>query len=1668
MKNKFDRKVTGRCGTGPFFILSFLILLTACFIFSAAFAQNGEFITEGIQTPLETEPGEITETSEPERVELDGSTLSAGQPFKFTVTIDSDEMRSFEDAQSMLTAVMCPAAGSSADCQVLNLSLDGEDDVTMKAVFSAEALPSAGDYTLDVSFTDIGGIFAQQAVYYLIRGVREAEETLTLTPETEVPSTSTPEAGMTPTTEVEWLIGGPTATPSETSAAETEMPVTETPEATATPEPVFDIPMTVYPVTLSLSLLDEGGKILAYGSTIYVGEPYILQIISDRPMNDTVNVTASLPDSLQNAPLDPECECMQYINEDGTALELPGSLWNGENDGAYRCELRYSDRVWLPGEAMTVSVNPSGIYAEETYEMVPLKWNAYPTNITQYPATHQALISNSGGRQLCNDNVPCGMFNSDEVYNLTYRFPSEWGAALPSGRNFTADVRWPAEWAASLRQEANMETASAYGEACAVDSDGITHFSLTEVSEGRYSASCTFNPGAITNAVTSSITIHLNDNAWAVRDLNVGLSPVNIRQPIVTAGPTATEVPGTPVPTAAIENPEPISGTDEPVFDIPMTVIPVKLTPSVLDGNGNTLIYGSTVYVGEPYIFNISADRPMNDSVKVRAALPASLVSAPIDPASECFNYSNSDGSVLEFPGSLWNEENGNSFGCELRFTNNIWLSANPIELTMTSTGQQAEETFEMKKLSWTNYPVNITRFAATHQVQISDSRGNLICSDVVGCSVFNAEDVYVLTYKFPADWGTAVPSGKNFSVEISWPAEWSAGLRASDDMELASRFGDVCMPDAEGKTTLNLEETGTGRYSASCTFVPSSVATPVYSAARVHLNDNAYAVNDLNIYMPGHIIKSQAVLTPSLTLRMTENSAAAEQIRGNTIGSLYRSASDYPNSMGDSSLPAVYTLKAEVSGVSASRAPQYGDIVWVRWPMLDRLAEAGDLPSCLTPYDNGYQLGYLEQADGGTWTASCDFRFPQTLPEQTVGGPMEMQLRSGVYQTNARVEMWGKPFSRETLYVDLDIPTHMLLRQPTEFGARLSDSTGGFSDYTRAVLESTGVSLHGDWAYNYLTSCQGNYSIDVDGSSNCSALFDQPVDSESIMHFDLYTSAADHLFDVQYRPSADITIQPITPIRASLSVKLFHIGTEEPLPAFSEDVFVVSDDYQLQFYLTPDPEFSDVINAVSVDREGLVLDWWQPLLIRWDLLPGGELGLNFYRDGDHFVARYDFSFREGDVYLDGNMSRLVMEPSIEGWDISVQGGWEPIQLPSRIIRKPLELSISEFTVDGAWETVSDLHVNEKASFDVSFSGTMESFDITQLVVGFDANGIRTPLTCDPDYENGTIRCSIVGQCTDYYSDVYPATCSTNLSLFAFYNGDRLNESAEAEPKAFNVKRLELHFSSVSEGSLSRNDTIAIQAADEELQFMGYGSISAGGWSVDSFLPRQVVDQNGAESRSYPIRFRYEPLPDGALDESLLRLDVTIETGYNDSSSEDVISLSPRMVTNDEVLFELDFGGFDMLDDGRILYEALENAVTIKSLTIRYPGSALVGAASANYEAEDLTFALKVASLYKLDVDTMIPGVVRFTGTGAIGMLGDPLKVYCSQLYEQLECSGEQPLDILNEKGEPMLSDEAGCWGQIQIDSSQSVLYANNVFAPQCYLTAWHDGSQIRIGTNIQ
>jgi hypothetical protein len=490
----------------------------------------------------------------------------------------------------------------------------------------------------------------------------------------------------------------------------------------------------------------------------------------------------------------------------------------------------------------------------------------------------------------------------------------------------------------------------------------------------------------------------------------------------------------------------------------------------------------------------------------------------------------------------------------------------------------------------------------------------------------------------------------------------------------------------------------------------------------------------------------------------------------------------------------------------------------------------------------------------------------------------------------------------------------------------------------------------------------------------------------------------------------------------------------------------------------------------VSVNNEGLVLDWWSPLRIYWGMLPGGQTDLNFYRDGDQFIARYDFSFDQGDINLDGILGQLVAECWIENWDVSGINDMVPIQLPSRIDKRPVSLTVSDFTVGFSNETIGDVYVNQTAEFDVTFNGSMNYFDSSRMTVGYESYGIRTPIDCFPNFESGVLHCSFIPLCTDMNYDDYPAVCGTGLNLYAEYSGDPYNEAASAPAKTFNVKRGEVRFYPYEEGSLSRLDLYEVEAASGDLTEMGYGAVRVGGWTVDSFLPREIRSMDGPEFKSYPVIFRYEKNTADELDENRLRLEVNYQIGTGSLPVDDSIMLKPRILMDDMVYFELDFGSFEILDDGRTVRDALADAVTITGLKVRYLGSPLIGPSSASYEAEDLTFALKVVTLVDFDMDISMPGMLRFNGSAVSEMQVQPFTVYCSQLYELMQCSAELPLDILNEKGEPILSEIVGdgCWGTIQTKVGVPVVYVNNSVYPQCYLTSWNNSRQIMIAMDVK
>lgn len=1106
-----------------------------------------------------------------------------------------------------------------------------------------------------------------------------------------------------------------------------------------------------------------------------------------------------------------------------------------------------------------------------------------------------------------------------------------------------------------------------------------------------------------------------------------------------------------------------------------MGVTKVTLTPSVTAEDGSVIHYGGIAYVGEPYYLNITSDHVMSDKVVLTANLPAEL---PIADDCGCAAYI-SDGQ-LRISGGSWNEASSGTFRCELRFNDAAFFNISAIDFKLETAEQYTEADgqvssykgvapFTMDALSWMDYPNNIQKIAATHQVQISDSRGNLICSDTVPCSAFSADEVYTITYKFPADWGTALPTGKNFGVDIQWPVEWAAALRASSEDELVGTYGTACIIDENDMTLMALDETDTGRYSVSCTFMPNGITDPTSTPAVVSNPDPAYQLSDINLYLPQTILKTQAVLTPSLTMRMTETSPMTEQLRDGTLQALYRSVGEYPNTVPLSEEIAEYTLIANIDGVSASRVPQSGDRVRVTWSLLDELRDLGDLPSCFTPDVSGYSMGTLMQTEDGAWTAACSFYLPRTVnPALTVSG-IDMELVSGAYQTAAHIEVSGQPIRKDTLYVHLTIPDRMLLGQHTQMKARVTDANGNFTEYHRAALNAAGVTLQNDWEYNDKTTCGGNFALTVDGNASCDAYFEQETSEYSNMHFELISSAIGDLFDVQYTPAQDFEIKPVTPVSASLRVKLFHAGTEEPLPADADASFIAGDAYQLKFYLTLDEAYLSAIDGIAVNEEGMVTDWPQALEIRWPPLnrDTGMESLNFYRDGDQYVASRDFSFPEGGLKLDGNNSQLNIEVSIPGWDVDVQGGGYPIQLPAFVDKQQPILTISDFSIPGTAETVADLRVNEEASFDVNFEGNMSSFDPLSIQVGYESNGFTTPLSCQVDADNHQLHCTITPQCMDYSYGEYSVVCGSNQILYAIYGGDPINNAAEAEPKTFAIKRGEIQFASVPEGSLNKNDLRSISAASEDMQYMDYGQLNVDGWLVDSYLPRELCDNSGCVYQSYPVTFSYIAPSAGTLDQNLLCMDVVIQYGSADFPTEETVTISPSYVTDNEIGFQLDFGSSEYTDTGMTVREMLDKAAAIKSIAVRYKGSSDIGSTSANFESEGLTFALKVASVYTLEVDTSFPDTIGFGGALSSEMLLYPFTVNCSQLYTPMHCFTDTPTYVYDENNELIASDpEEGCWGNVEIPAGMNPrVYVSAVNSPVCYLTAF-DGNKLVIGTN--
>ena len=1168
-----------------------------------------------------------------------------------------------------------------------------------------------------------------------------------------------------------------------------------------------------------------------------------------------------------------------------------------------------------------------------------------------------------------------------------------------------------------MQNSEDWAVAAQFGEVCAVGPDGMTHFDLTENAQGRYSASCTFVPSGISDPSAAAAMLHLNDNAYHVSDLNVTLPASIVKRQAVLNPSLSLQMTDDAGPEEQISN-----GTLGSLYRT------ITDFPNMMGGFGSPALYTL-----KADITGISAVRvpQFSDSVQVRwSVLDALARTGDLPSCLAPFGDGYTLGNLHQTEEGTWQAE------CSFRF---------PVSMPDNTPG----DVLQMELVSGmysTSASVAVTSqpFAKKALKVNLDVPSNPVLNQDMNIHAWLSDETGGLS-----DYTRTILSQTGAGLYSEWIFNYALSCQGTFDL------------------TASGEDNCTLRFDA-----PNGQDSNMHFVLNAPGLEQLYSVEfspSADIHM-ARIDKSDAVLTPSLTLRMEPDSSPAEQIAGGWITTLYRTIGDYPNSYYGIEAPAYYTLRADVSDLYTNAQPQAGDNVRVYWNVLDELAYSGNLPDCITPADEGYTLGTLVPSGENSWEASCGFYFPQTMRDNLSAGPLRMRLDASAYNGSAEVVMNGPAFRRGNLYVTLDVPQNMLIKQPTEFSARVSDDSGGLSEYARAILNGSGSALINDWEYNYLTNCQGFYDLQDDGTAVCEAWFETPTGMESDMHFAFGSPAVESLFNVSWSPSQDIHIQPVTAPVLDLSVKLFHAGTEMPLPASDDDSFIVGDDYQLQFYLTPQPEYRSTMNAVAVDEEGLVIDWFEPLRIRWGMLPGGEIGLNFYRDGETFVARYEFSFDTGGVQLEGNLREMVLEAWINGWDINNPYGMQGILLPSRIDRKPASLDLSDFSSALTGERADVIRVDEETAIDVTFNGSPDAFDPLQLMVGYEANGIRTPIDCFPDFENGTLHCTFIPQCTDYNLDNYSAVCGTELKLFAVYNGDRYNEPSETVTKTFNVNRNELTFFTEEEGSLSRQDMISVESVQANLEEMGYASMNINGWNVDSFLPREIRNSSGSEYQVYPVIFRYEVTGDAALDESLLSLEVRYQTGAGSAPVDDQILLRPRSVVDDKIYFELDFGSFEMLDDGRTVREALEDVVTILSLTVRYEGSPLIGAATGKFEAEDLTFALKVATLLDTDPDISVPGTLRFGGSGGSEMLLQPFTVYCSQLYQPLYCSAEPPLPITNENGEPELSEivDEGCWGKIETKAGTPEIYVNNGFYPQCYVAAWNDGKQIMIGMDLE
>ena len=1126
------------------------------------------------------------------------------------------------------------------------------------------------------------------------------------------------------------------------------------------------------------------------------------------------------------------------------------------------------------------------------------------------------------------------------------------------------------------------------------------------------------------------------------------------------------------------------TGTTEAVETI--TLQPSWVSTNAGTGAETAHYYGESLSIGEMYELKVTASAAMTDDVMLTGTLPALMSPTGLDPASGCLQYMDAAGTKLSIPGGLFSAENSNTFRCSIKFNQVQPLPQQT--MTFTLDPMNANAAFTMNPLVWMQFPTVVARVALNQGLTLSEGE-NLLCTEQFPCGNVYGDSIFTLTYSWPTSWNTSPFGGLTDASALgtsilTWPADWADAVRAANASGLTANLENPCQIDSNNQTVVPLSfAAGQTNYTYSCRFMVSGTLLGAAEPLSVHNDSVVFNAADATLTLPATLLKRQVTLTPSLTLQMNPEDAPSEGIVSNHIAQLYRSPSQIANSAADPSDIALYTLRGTLSGLSESMPLAANEAILVNWNLLVRLAEIGELPSCLIPMGNSnYQLGTLVNEGGGTWSASCSFRFPASLPVTTESGAMTMSFNSSAYATTAQVGIGSLPFANESVQIAVAVPAQLRLFQTQHFDCSLTSNGAPISGYARALLRRAGgLKVTMTWPYSAMTSCQGIFMVDPDAGASCSFSFSEMIPA-STAYFDYVDPGQGNLMAISFIPQNAFELPGMAETPGTLHMELWHGDTQMALPAAPDTRFVVGDAYSLRFRLVPDAGFEDALNGMTMDA--------YPVTVTWAPIPGGSAQIILQPDEGGFSTSYDFSFDMGGVTFSDVEQSLAVSLTVPGWVISMEPVGQPITMPGGISLKASSVNIGDvYAASDPAVPLTAVSAGMDARIDVTFTGDLNFYDPLKMTVESVIDSIPAPLTCQ-DMGGGIKNCVVPSSCTDIGTTNWPTVCSNDVTLRAVYQGDGRNSPSGEFTRTYHVERAQLTFQNQPSG-LNQSAMRSVQAATEDMTAFGWAEISVNGWRMDQYLVRETQSESGERQQmNYPVNFSYQVAGSSAVpDPSKFWLEVVTEFAVptDENPMEQSVRLLPSGSAADGQLnFVLDFSSAVLSADPASALTVLAQAKTIKRLTVHYEGDAAIASSSFDFAAEELYFPLKVVNELTLTV-TAEPNLIRFGGAAGLEGAMTVYSVYCSQLGAPLNCYASDPTavgteqrPVLDEAGNPVTDEagnpvyeevplslsEEGCWGKVQTPQiAEPAIFASGTAAPACYLVGMR-GEQIVIGRN--